>query len=176
MTVYAHRDTQRLFVQPRALPTGGGGGYSSLAYRRGGAGYSSLASRGGGGDTRALPNGEGGGYSSLTYRGGGIFRAGENMNLQILARQNLCHFLKVSEQMMYGSQQLLMRNSGRLLLLPPQILENTEQIAYKIFAQNLKCRNSSLYNPPPAGLNETFLNVSVRSCMSDASRLRSVVA
>ena len=36
--------------------------------------------------------------------GGGIFRAGENMNLQILARQNLCHVLTMSEQIMYGSQ------------------------------------------------------------------------
>ena len=36
--------------------------------------------------------------------GAGIFRAGGNMNLQILARQNLCHFLKMSEQIMYGSQ------------------------------------------------------------------------
>ena len=34
----------------------------------------------------------------------GGFRAGENMNLQILARQNLCHFLTLSEQIMYGSQ------------------------------------------------------------------------
>ena len=32
------------------------------------------------------------------YRGGGgVFRAGENMNLQILARQNLCHFLTMSK-------------------------------------------------------------------------------
>ena len=37
------------------------------------------------------------------YRGG-VFRAGENMNLQILAQQNLCHFLKMSEQIMYVSQ------------------------------------------------------------------------
>ena len=37
-------------------------------------------------------------------RGGGIVRAGEYMNLQILARQNLCHFFKMSEQVMYGSQ------------------------------------------------------------------------
>ena len=36
--------------------------------------------------------------------GGGIFRVGENMNLQILARQHPCHFLKMSEQMMCGSQ------------------------------------------------------------------------
>ena len=34
----------------------------------------------------------------------GIFRAGENMNLQILVRQNLRHFLKMSEQIMCGSQ------------------------------------------------------------------------
>ena len=44
-----------------------------------------------------------------------------------------------------------MRNSGCLLLLPAQILKTTEQIVYKIFVQNLKCRNSSLYNPPPSG-------------------------
>ena len=37
-------------------------------------------------------------------RGGGGVCVGENMNLQILARQNLCHFLKMSEQIMYGSQ------------------------------------------------------------------------
>ena len=55
-----------------------------------------------------------------------------------------------------------MRNRGRLLLLPAQTLKNTEQIAYKIFVQNSKCRNSSLYNPPPppgsqpnAGAHET---------------------
>ena len=36
--------------------------------------------------------------------GGGGFGAGENMNLQILARQNLCPFLKMSEQIMYASQ------------------------------------------------------------------------
>ena len=70
---------------------------------------------------------------TTTGGGGGIFRAGENMNLQILARQNLCHFLKMSEQMMYGSQKVLMRNSGHLLLLPAQILKNTEQLAYKNF-------------------------------------------
>ena len=69
------------------------------------------------------------------------------MNLQILVRQNLCHFL--NEQIMHGSHQLLMRNSGRLLLLPAQILKNTKQTAYKIFVRNLKCRNSSLHNPPP---------------------------
>ena len=40
----------------------------------------------------------------LATGGGGGFRAGENMNLQILARQNLCHVLKMSEQSMYGSQ------------------------------------------------------------------------
>ena len=57
------------------------------------------------------------GVWSSAYRGGG-FRAGEIVNLQILALQNLCHFLKMSEQIMYGSQKLLMRNSGRLLLSP----------------------------------------------------------
>ena len=36
--------------------------------------------------------------------GGEVFRAGGNRNLQILARQNLCHFLKMSEQITYGSQ------------------------------------------------------------------------
>ena len=35
-----------------------------------------------------------------TGGGGGGFRAAENMNLQILARQNLCHFFKMSEQIM----------------------------------------------------------------------------
>ena len=40
---------------------------------------------------------------------------------RILAQQNLCHFLKVSEQIMYGFKQLLMRNSGRLLLFPSGI-------------------------------------------------------
>ena len=43
--------------------------------------------------------------------------AGEKMNLQILARQNLCHFLEMSEQIIYSSK-LLMRNSRRLLLFP----------------------------------------------------------
>ena len=40
------------------------------------------------------------------YQGGGgvMFRAGENVNLQILARQNLCHFVTMSEQITYGSQ------------------------------------------------------------------------
>ena len=37
-------------------------------------------------------------------RGGGMFRAGENMNLQILEQQNLCHSLKMSEQIKWGSQ------------------------------------------------------------------------
>ena len=36
--------------------------------------------------------------------GGGILCAGENMNVQILVRQNLCHFLTMSEQIMYGAQ------------------------------------------------------------------------
>ena len=39
-------------------------------------------------------SGESSGTSTLPGGGGGIFRAGENMNLQMLARQNLCHFLK----------------------------------------------------------------------------------
>ena len=43
-------------------------------------------------------------WSGCSTTGGGwIFRAGENMNLQIQARQNLCHFLKMSEQIVYGS-------------------------------------------------------------------------
>ena len=33
---------------------------------------------------------------------GGVFRAGENVNLQILAQRNLCHFFKTSKQIMYG--------------------------------------------------------------------------
>ena len=37
-------------------------------------------------------------------RGGGILRVGGGGDLQILARQSLYHFLKVSEQMMDGSQ------------------------------------------------------------------------
>ena len=45
-----------------------------------------------------------GGWRVTDGRGGGGFRAGGNMNLQILAQQNLCHFLKMSEQMIYGSQ------------------------------------------------------------------------
>ena len=49
--------------------------------------------------------------------GGGVFRAGGGgggyRNLQMLARQNLRHFLELSEQTMDGSQQLLSRNSGR---------------------------------------------------------------
>ena len=44
------------------------------------------------------------GVPAPTGGGGGIFHAGENMNLQILARRNLCHFLKMSEQIMYSSQ------------------------------------------------------------------------
>ena len=43
------------------------------------------------------------------YPGGGGFRAGENMNLQILAQQNVCHFLKMSKQIMYGSQNTLLK-------------------------------------------------------------------
>ena len=47
---------------------------------------------------------------------GGIFRVQENPNLQILARQDPCHFFfKMSGQFMQGWQNLLMRNSGRLL-------------------------------------------------------------
>ena len=53
--------------------------------------------------------------SMLCYRGGG-FRVKENLNLPILEQQNLCHFLKLREQNMQGWQNLLMRNSGRLLL------------------------------------------------------------
>ena len=48
-------------------------------------------------------------------RGGGL-RVEENPNPQILQRQNLCHFLTMSEQIMHGWQDLLMRNSGQLLL------------------------------------------------------------
>ena len=58
---------------------------------------------------------------NTTGGGGGIFRAGENMNLQILVRQNLCHFLNRSKQIMYDSQKLLMRNSGHLLLFPSEV-------------------------------------------------------
>ena len=46
----------------------------------------------------------------------------------------------------------VMRNSGRLqclMCLPAQILKNTEQLAYKNFVQNLKCRNSSLHKSSP---------------------------
>ena len=50
----------------------------------------------------------------LKTGGGGGFCVFENMNLQFLARQNLCHFLKMSEQKMCGSRKLLMRNSGCL--------------------------------------------------------------
>ena len=42
--------------------------------------------------------------AGATTGGGGGFRARGNMNLQILARQSLCHLLKMSEQIMYGSQ------------------------------------------------------------------------
>ena len=35
------------------------------------------------------------------------------------------------------------------LLVNMQILKHTEQIAHKFFVQNLNCRSSSLYNPPP---------------------------
>ena len=70
----------------------------------------------GGWGTRSVGWGMKGRGGLQRYRGGGgKFRAMKNMNLQILARQNLCHFLKVSEQIMYGSQKLLMRNSGHLL-------------------------------------------------------------
>ena len=47
--------------------------------------------------------------------GGGV-HVQENPD-QILARQNPCHFLKMSEQIMRW-QQLPMRYSGRLLLFP----------------------------------------------------------
>ena len=66
------------------------------------------------------------------------------MNLQILARQNLFPFLKMSEQIMYSPLQLLVRNSGHLLLLSAQNRKNTEQITYKIFAQNLYSRKFKL--------------------------------
>ena len=52
------------------------------------------------------------------YRGGWGFRVEENPNLQIVARQNPCHFLTMGEQSTRGWHKLLMRNSGRLLLLP----------------------------------------------------------
>ena len=54
--------------------------------------------------------------------GGGGFGAGENTNLQILARRNLCHFLKMSEHIVSVSRYLPMRNSGRwqcLTYTPP---------------------------------------------------------
>ena len=43
---------------------------------------------------------------------------GGDMNLQILGGQNLCHFVIMSECVMYSSQEMLMRNSGRLLSFP----------------------------------------------------------
>ena len=58
---------------------------------------------------------------------GGIFRALENMNYQILARQNPCNFLKMTDQIMSGSQKLLNRNSGRLLPFPPKNTKHTAQ-------------------------------------------------
>ena len=48
--------------------------------------------------------------------GGGVLRVRENPNLQILAQQNPCHFLKTSEHMMRGWQKLRMRNSGRVVV------------------------------------------------------------
>ena len=71
------------------------------------------------------------GRITITRGGGGAFRVGENMNLQILTRQNLCHFLKMSEQLMCGSQSWLMRNSGCLLLLPAQILKTPNKLCTK---------------------------------------------
>ena len=58
--------------------------------------------------------------SASCYQGGDI-PCWENMNLQILARENLCHFLTVSEQIMYGFQKLPIRSSGHLLLFPSEI-------------------------------------------------------
>ena len=51
-----------------------------------------------------------------------------------------------------------MRNSGRLLLLPAQLLKNTEQIAYKMFVQNLKCTNSCIVPPPPTVVRNTEMD------------------
>ena len=56
--------------------------------------------------------------AALPHRkGGGGLRVYKNMNLQILARQDLCYSLKMSEpyiQIMYGSPKVLVRNSGCL--------------------------------------------------------------
>ena len=86
---------------------------------------------------RRLPKGGGGGHS---VRG--------KPRVYKFWRDKICAISeKISEQDMYGPQELLVRNSGRLLLLRAQILENTEQPAYKSFVQKLNRRNSSLYPP-----------------------------
>ena len=48
----------------------------------------------------------------------GVFRVEENLNLQTLAQQNPCHFVKMIKQIMQGWQKMLVRNSGQLLLFP----------------------------------------------------------
>ena len=82
--------------------------------------------------------------------GGGVVRAGENMKIQILARQKLCHFLKMSEN--YVWFPIIAHEKQWVLAMPTlylhKSLKNTEQIAHKNFAQNRNCRNSSLHNPP----------------------------
>ena len=60
--------------------------------------------------------GGGGGGGGSIPEGDGMVRILENPNLEILAEQNLRHFLKTSAQIMQRWPKLLMRNSGQLLL------------------------------------------------------------
>ena len=46
------------------------------------------------------------------------------------------------------SSGMVQVSKGTASRMPAQILKNTEQIAHKIFVQNLNCRNFSQYNPP----------------------------
>ena len=101
--------------------------------------------------TRSVLNvalGGGSGDLNVYTGGGGGIPCGGNMNLQILARQNLCHLLKNARTNCVRFP-IIAHEKQWALLLPAQIHTNTEKSAQKNFVQNLKCRNSTLHNPPP---------------------------
>ena len=85
--------------------------------------WASLSPSGGGG---CFPHLGGGGGAPLFavlsgYRGGGGYSVRGKYESTNTGATNICHFLKMSKQIMYGSQKLVMRNSGHLLLFPSEV-------------------------------------------------------
>ena len=77
---------------------------------------------------------------------------------------------------MYVCMYYVLLEKQWVLLLPAQILKNTEQIAYKIFVQNLKSTNSSLYEPPTPGMPAFFPQTASRLTNPSPERAEGVAS